>query len=47
MAFQRYILFLFGLSMVIALAVIIGVYYTRKNRDDVEAPKYKMMDDDD
>jgi len=27
--------------------VIIGVYYTRKNRDDVEAPKYKMMDDDD
>ena len=46
MAAQGYILFLFGLSMVIALGVIIAVYYTRKDKDDVEKPKYHMMDDD-
>lgn len=33
--------------MVIALAVIIAIYYTRKDRDSVESPKYTMMEDDD
>jgi len=46
MAYQGYVLFIFGLSMVIALGVIIAVYCTRKDRDDVETPKHRMMDDD-
>lgn len=46
MANQGYILFIFGLSMVIALGVIILVYYTRKDKDDVESPKHRMLDDD-
>lgn len=43
------ILFLFGLSMVISLALIIIHYYTKKrvDRDKIEAPKYSMMQDDD
>jgi len=47
MAYQGYILFIFGLSMVIALSVIIAVYYLKRDKRDVEAPKYKMLDDDD
>ena len=46
MAYQGYILFMFGLSLVISLAVIIAVYYLKRNRRDVEAPKYRMLDDD-
>ena len=43
---QAYILFTFGLSMVVLLAVLIVFYYSRRRKDDVEAPKYKMLDDD-
>ena len=43
---QAYILLTFGLSMVIALVVIIAVYYGKRKEDDVESPKYRMMDDD-
>ncbi len=37
----------FGLTL---CAVLIGVWaylYARRRRDSVEAPKYKMLDDDD
>lgn len=47
MQYQGYILFFFGLSLVIALVAIIVFYYARRRHDNVEAPKYSMMDDDD
>lgn len=37
---------LFGLSLVIALAVTIIFYYSKKRHKKVEAPKYRMLDDD-
>ncbi len=39
--------FTFGLSLVIIFAVIIAYYYSRKRDKSVEAPKYKMLEDDD
>jgi cbb3-type cytochrome oxidase subunit 3 len=38
--------FLFGLSLVIVLAVIIAYYYSRKRHRKIEEPKYRMLDDD-
>jgi formate hydrogenlyase subunit 3/multisubunit Na+/H+ antiporter MnhD subunit len=38
---------LFGLSMVVALLIAIGVYYSRSRKKEVEEPKYRMLDDDD
>jgi hypothetical protein len=35
-----------GLSLVIALAVTIVYYYSRKRHKKVEEPKYRMLDDD-
>jgi len=38
--------FLFGTALVVALAVIILVYYAKKRKSHVEEPKYRMMRDD-
>jgi cbb3-type cytochrome oxidase subunit 3 len=38
--------FLFGLTLVIILLVVIVYYYSKKRHRDIEAPKYKMLDDD-
>jgi hypothetical protein len=38
---------LLGVTLVVALAAIIAVLYSRKRRDRVEVPKYKMLEDDD
>jgi cbb3-type cytochrome oxidase subunit 3 len=37
---------LFGLTLVIILIVVIIYYFSKKRRTNVEAPKYKMLDDD-
>lgn len=37
---------LFGLSLVIALAVTIVYYYSKKRHKKVEEPKYRMLDED-
>ncbi len=37
---------LFGSSLVLALAVTIIYYYSRKRHKKVEEPKYRMLDDD-
>jgi cbb3-type cytochrome oxidase subunit 3 len=39
--------FLFGLTLVIIFVVIIFFYYSRKRHKSVEAPKYRMLKDDD
>jgi len=44
---MAYIYILFGLSMVIALLIAIGVYYSKGRKKEVEEPKYRMLDDDD
>ena len=41
------IYFLFGLTLVIALAIIIVHYYARRRHRNVEEPKYRMMEEDD
>lgn len=38
--------FLFGLSLVITLLVIIVYYYSHKRHREIEEPKYRMLDDD-
>jgi hypothetical protein len=38
--------FVYGSALVLALAVIIVFYYSKKRRSHVEQPKYKMLDDD-
>jgi len=37
---------LFGLTLVIILIVVIIYYFSKKRHTNVEAPKYKMLDDD-
>lgn len=37
---------IFGLSLVIALAVTIVYYYSKKRHKKVEEPKYRMLDED-
>lgn len=37
---------LFGLSLVIALAVTIVFYFSKKRHKKVEEPKYRMLKDD-
>lgn len=36
-----------GATLCLALAAIAAFYYRRHRRDRVEAPKYKMLEDDD
>ena len=38
--------FLFGLSLIVLFAVIIGYYYSKKRHKKVEDPKYRMLEDD-
>ncbi|UCH80472.1 MAG: CcoQ/FixQ family Cbb3-type cytochrome c oxidase assembly chaperone [Nitrospiraceae bacterium] len=38
--------FLFGLTLVIILIVVVIYYFSKKRHTSVEAPKYKMLDDD-
>lgn len=37
---------IFGTSLVVVLAVIIIHYYRRSLKDEIEQPKYRMLDDD-
>jgi hypothetical protein len=37
----------FGVTLCVALAAIAGYAYSRRRKDRVEAPKYKMLEDDD
>jgi len=37
---------LFGLGLVVALAMTIIFYYSKKRHKKVEEPKYRMLDDD-
>ncbi len=37
---------LFGLCLVIALALTIIFYYSKKRQKKVEEPKYRMLDED-
>jgi hypothetical protein len=39
--------FLFGATLVAALAAIWIFYFARHRKDRVEAPKHKMLEDDD
>ena len=39
--------FLFGLALSVTFLGIIVYYNSRKRRRQVEAPKYKMLEDDD
>jgi cbb3-type cytochrome oxidase subunit 3 len=39
--------FIFGSTLVAALAAIWVFYYGRKRKDRVEAPKHRMLEDDD
>lgn len=39
--------FVFGSTLVVALAAIWIFYYARKRKDHVEAPKHRMLEDDD
>ncbi len=39
--------FLFGLALSVTFLAIIVYYYGRKRHRQVEAPKYKMLEDDD
>lgn len=38
---------IFGFSLVLALAITIIFYYSKKRHKKVEEPKYKMLDDED
>jgi len=44
---ENIIYFIFGLTLVIALAIIIVHYYARRRHVSVEEPKYRMMEEDD
>ncbi|MFT3917128.1 MAG: CcoQ/FixQ family Cbb3-type cytochrome c oxidase assembly chaperone [Anaeromyxobacteraceae bacterium] len=37
----------FGITLVVLLVGITAVSYSRRRKDRVEAPKYKMLEDDD
>ena len=39
--------FVFGSTLVVALAAIWIFYYARHRKDRVEAPKHRMLEDDD
>ena len=36
----------FGATLAVALVVFIGYAYSRKRRERIEQPKYRMLDDD-
>ncbi len=38
---------LFGISLVIAMIITIAYYYSKKRKERVEEPKYRMIDDKD
>lgn len=46
MEYQGIAYFVFGLALVALFGVIIVFYYARKRHKKVEAPKYRMLDDD-
>ncbi len=37
----------FGITLVVLLIGVTAVAYSRRRKDQVEAPKYKMLEDDD
>jgi len=39
--------FIFGVTLCVTLAGIAVFAYSRRRKDRVEAPKYKMLEDDD
>jgi hypothetical protein len=39
--------FVFGATLVVALAAIWLHYFSRNRKDRVEAPKHRMLEDDD
>lgn len=38
---------LYGLLLVIVFVAVIVYYYHPKRKNDIETPKYRMLDDDD
>ncbi len=46
MNFDAITYLLFGVSLVTVFAGIIIFYYSRKRKQKVEEPKYRMLDDD-
>ena len=46
MTAQEIAYLLLGAALVVALAVITAYYFSRKRKDKVERPKYRMLDDD-
>lgn len=43
---QAYILLLFGISLVIAMIIVILFAYSSRRKTKIEEPKYRMMEDD-
>ena len=41
------LIMMYGFLLVIVFLAIIIYFYTPKRKDEVEDPKYKMLDDDD
>ena len=39
--------FVFGATLVVALLGVIVFYYSRRRKDRVEGPKYRMLEDED
>ena len=46
MSFSAWIYFLFTVVLGVVFAGLIVHYYSRKRRETVEAPKYRMLADD-
>lgn len=43
--FQNLAYLLFGLALCVLFAVIIAYYYSRRRKERVEGPKYRMLDE--
>ena len=43
--FQSLAYLFFGLALCVVFAAIIFYYYSRKRKEKVEGPKYRMLDD--
>lgn len=46
MSFREWAYFLFASALAGVFAGIVAYYFNGKRRDRVEAPKYRMLDDD-
>ncbi len=46
MSFSVWAYILFTFSLVVVLVCIIAYYYNPRRKKEVEAPKHKMLDDD-